>query len=159
MHESGKLSWDILGNIIIDGKGLTLECISKERLKRGKQRLSNLLKGHINHKVDTFEDMKAALDGDRRERHDEEGELDSRARSMMESMMHQKFRDWINERIPALEGMTPHEAVRSVDGRDKVLEMIKDMENREERKKMKGMSYMDIGFIREELGLKSTVSP
>jgi len=155
MHESGQLSWDILGDIIIDGKGLTLECISKERLKRGKQRLSNLLKGHINHKVDTFEDMEAAIDRDRGERDDEEGELDSRARSMMESMMHQKFRDWIDERIPALEGMTPHEAVRSVDGRDKVLEMIKDMENREERKKMKGMSYMDISFIREELGLRS----
>lgn len=155
MHESGKLSWDILGGVSVDRKGLTLECISKERLKRGKQRISNLLKGHINHKVDTFEDMKAALDGDRRERHDEEEELDSRAQFMMESMVHQKFRDWVNERIPALDGMTPHEAVRSADRRDKVLEMIKDMENREERKKMKGMHYMDISFIREELGLRS----
>ena len=142
-----------------DMKGLTLECISKERLKRGKKRLSNLLKGHMNHKVDTFEDMKAALDGDRRERHDEEEELDSRAEFMMESMVHQKFRDWIDERIPALDSMTPREAVKSVDSRDKVLEMIKDIENREERKKMKGMSYMDISFIREELGLKNEVSP
>ena len=99
--------------------------------------------------------MKAALDGDRREWHDEQGVLDSRARSIMESILHQKFRDWVNEQILALEGMTPREAVRSVDRRDKVLEMIKDMENREERKKMKGIHYMDIGFIREELGLGS----
>ena len=34
-------------------------------------------------------------------------------------------------------------------------EMIKDMENREERKKIEGMHYMDISFIREELGLRS----
>ena len=98
--------------------------------------------------------MEAAIDRDRGERYDEEEELDSRAEFMMESMVHQKFRDWIDERIPALDSMTPHEAVRSVDGRDKVLEMIKDMENREERKKMKGMHYMDIGFIREELELR-----
>jgi len=99
--------------------------------------------------------MEAAIDRDRGERYDEEEELDFRAEFMMESIMHQKFRDWVNERIPALDSMTPREAVRSVDGRNKVLEMIKDMENREERKKMKGMHCLDISFIREELGLRS----
>jgi len=144
-----------LGGVSVDRKGLTLECISKERLERGKQRLNNLLKDHIDHKIDTFENMEATIDRDGRERHDEEEEFDSRAQFVMESMLQQKFRNWVNERIPALEGMTPHEAARSVDRREKVLEMIKDMENREERKKMKGMHYMDIGFIREELGLRS----
>jgi hypothetical protein len=99
MHESGKLSWDILGGVSIDRKGLILECISKERLERGKQRLNNLLKDHIDHKIDTFENMEATIDRDRRERHDEEGELDSHAQFVMESMMQQKFRDWVNERI------------------------------------------------------------
>ena len=157
MHESGKLSWDILGNIMIDGQSLTLECISKERLKRGTQRLNDLLKGHIDHKVDTFEDMEAAIERNRTERHDEEGEPDSYAQYMMESMMHQKFREWVDYRIPALDVMTPREAVRSENGRDKVVEIIKAMENSEERKKMEGMSNMDIGFIRDELGLKSEV--
>lgn len=158
MHESGKLSWDIVGSIMIDGQSLTLECISKERLKRGTQRLSDLLKGHIGHKVDTFEDMEAAIERNRTERHDEEGEPDSYAQYMMESLMHQKFREWIDERIPALDGMTPREAVRSEDGRDKVVEIIKGMENSEERKKMEGMSNMNISFIRDELGLKSEIS-
>jgi hypothetical protein len=159
MHESGKLSWDILGNIMIDRQSLTLECISKERLKKGTQRLNDLLKGHIDHKVDTFEDMEVAIERNRGERHhDEEEEPDSYAQYMMESMMHQKFREWVDERIPALDGMTPREAIRSEDGRDKIVEIIKGMENSEERKKMKGMSCMDISFIREELGLKSEVS-
>ena len=159
MHESGKLSWDILGNIMIDGQSLTLECISKERLKRGTQRLNDLLKGHIDHKVDTFEDMEVAMERNRGERHhDKEEEPDSHARYMMDSIMHEKFREWIDERIPALDGMTPREAIRSEHGRDKVVEIIKGMENSEERKKMKGMLNMDISFIRDELGLKSEVS-
>jgi hypothetical protein len=159
MHESGRLSWEILGNIIIDKKTLILECLSDERLERGKQRLNNLLKGHIAHKADTFEDMEVAIDRDGGKRHDEEEQLDSSTQSMMESMMLQKFSDWMDDRIPALDDMTPREAVKSVNKRDRVLEIIKDIENREERKKMKGTSYTDISFIREELGLKSEVSP
>lgn len=154
MHESGKMSWDIMGSITISGKRLFLETHSRERLERGKNRLDELLKDHIRHVADSFESVKAATNraGGR--------EAMVKAEAIPEndrftvSFLTEKYREWLDDRIPALDGMTPREAVRTAKRRERVLEFIKDMENREEKRKKEGGSYVDLRFLREDLGLE-----
>ena len=60
---------------------------------------------------------------------------------------------WVDERIPALSGKTPREAVQSPEGREKVEEILKNWENIEERKGRDGEPYMDVSAVRKMLNL------
>jgi hypothetical protein len=58
---------------------------------------------------------------------------------------------WLDEKLPALDGKTPREAVRTPEGREKVEELLKDWENMEERKRREGKPYIDIMVLRQML--------
>ncbi len=155
VHPTGKMEWVVLGTITITDKSLVLECVSKDRLTRGKERLKEVLKENIRHKADSFEDLEKALeriepqDNKTRDEH-----TPAPDRSFMESLMQKTYRKWVDQRIPALNNMTPREAVRSQGDRGKVVELLKGIENVEERKKRDGLPYVDVNMIREELNLE-----
>lgn len=59
------------------------------------------------------------------------------------------YQNWVDEKLPALDGMTPRQAVKSAEGRQQVINLLKSMENMEA-----GMDDpFDFGFIWETLGL------
>jgi hypothetical protein len=60
---------------------------------------------------------------------------------------------WVDEKIPALDGKTPREALRTPEGKKKVEELLKDFENIEERKRREGEPYIDIDVLRRILNL------
>lgn len=154
MHESGKLDWAVLGNITITSNRLILECLSKERLDRGKQRLNKLLKACISHKVDTFEDFGKAMEKVKLTKDEKIETAPSETGTfLMEALLRKKFLGWLDERIPALNGITPREAIKTGEGRQRVIELIKDIENTEERKRKEGEPYLDVNILRKELGL------
>ena len=72
---------------------------------------------------------------------------------MLASVMQKYMSAWPDKEIPALGGKTPREAVAMKAGREKVLNLIKDMENGEARKKKAGEPFMDLGPLRRELGI------
>ncbi len=59
-------------------------------------------------------------------------------------MMEEWATQWIDEKIPALDGKTPREAVMTPEGRKKVEDLLKGWENVEERKRRDGDPYVDI---------------
>jgi len=61
------------------------------------------------------------------------------------------YADWPDQSVPALEGMSPREAVRTARGREAVDVLLKDMENREQRQE--GRDAFDFEELRRELGL------
>jgi hypothetical protein len=61
------------------------------------------------------------------------------------------YADWLDHSLPALDGMTPRKAARTVPGRSAVDTLLKDMENREQRSA--GGSAFDFSKFRRELGL------
>lgn len=67
--------------------------------------------------------------------------------------MKKQLYEWLDEEIPALNWMTPREAAKTETKRERLIEILKDWENMEERKKTKGESYIDIDFLKDELGL------
>lgn len=61
------------------------------------------------------------------------------------------YADWPDQSVPALDGLSPREAVRTARGREAVDVLLKDMENREQRHA--GRDAFDFGELRRELGL------
>ena len=72
---------------------------------------------------------------------------------MLTTVMQKYLSTWLDQEIPALGGKTPREAVTKKAGREKVLDLVKDMENAEARKKKAGEPFMDLGPLRRELGI------
>ncbi|MBU1966314.1 MAG: SEC-C domain-containing protein, partial [Proteobacteria bacterium] len=153
VHPSGKMTFTVLGTVNLDPDRLILECMSRERLERGKKRLLDLLRGSVRHRIDEFEDIRVAM-----ERREGKGEAakplkNEEARAMLVSVMQKYMSAWPDQEIPALGGKTPREAVATKAGREKVLDLIKDMENGEARKKRAGEPFIDLGPLRRELGI------
>ena len=67
----------------------------------------------------------------------------------------QHYRGWPDTKLPALQGQTPRQAVRTAKGRATVSLILKDIENCEDRKRLAGESFYDVAELRAELGLDS----
>jgi tetratricopeptide (TPR) repeat protein len=151
---SGELRWTSLGTVTWTPGRLELWCLSRERLARGKRRLREILGDDIRHLADTFEDLKKLTkkvpqeDSPFRDNKDRERYLPFYSKAMEDWMIH-----WVDEKIPALDGKTPREAVMTPEGRKRVEELLKDFENAEERKKRDGEPYIDIQYLKQKLNL------
>lgn len=60
---------------------------------------------------------------------------------------------WLNEKIPALDGKTPKQAVQSTDGMRRVAELLKSFENIEAHNKKDGRPFYDLSWMWDRLGL------
>ena len=68
-------------------------------------------------------------------------------------MQAEHYAKWPDERLPALGGRTPRQAVRSKRGREQVEELLRDFENASERARKAGRPAFDFSGLRSELGL------
>jgi tetratricopeptide (TPR) repeat protein len=154
VREKGELKWTSLGNVTLTPQRLELWCISKERLERGKKRLEEVLEDYIRHQRDSYEDLaktakeKAGRTFTREDRDVSEKDLHYLSRAMEDFVS-----QWIDQKIPALGGKNPREAVQTPEGKERVLELLKDWENMEERKRKDGEPYIDVDVLRRKLNL------
>ena len=72
---------------------------------------------------------------------------------MVHNMLEKHYRAWPDDEIPALGGMTPREAVKDPEGRERVIELLRDFEQAG-TSAPNALSDFDLGFLWEELGLK-----
>jgi tetratricopeptide (TPR) repeat protein len=150
----GELTWVSLGTVTLTPKKLELWCISKERLDRGKKRLKEVLGDDIQHQRDYYEDMlRKAREMPGRASSPEEETLQEKFLPLYSKKMSEWGTRWVDEKIPALDGKTPREALRTPEGKKKVEELLKDFENMEERKKRDGEPYIDIDVLRQMLNI------
>jgi hypothetical protein len=150
----GELAWVSLGTVTLTPQKLELWCISKERLERGKKRLQEVLGDDIQYQRDYYEDMLAkARRMPRRAASLKEKELQEKSLPLFSKTMNEWATRWVDEKIPALDGKTPREALRTPEGKKKVEELLKDFENMEERKKRDGEPYLDIDVLRKMLNI------
>ena len=150
----GELRWTSLGTVTLTPKRLELWCLSKERLDHGKKRLQEILGDDIQHRIDTYEDLvKKAMESSGKTPSVEEDEMPEKFYPLFSKTMGELVTKWIDEEIPALDGKTPREAVKTPKGREKVEELLKDWENMEERRRKAGELYIDINILRQMLNL------
>jgi hypothetical protein len=69
-----------------------------------------------------------------------------------------QFDNWIDEKIPSIGNITPREAVKTPDGKRRLIDLLKEFENQNEHAMRRGLKSPDAIFfpvekIRKELGL------
>ena len=75
-------------------------------------------------------------------------------REVTQHYMDSHYREWLDERIPALGGKTPREAARDFEGREQLVALLKELENRGARHaKDTGVGY-DALWLWRELGIE-----
>ncbi|MBF0553249.1 MAG: SEC-C domain-containing protein [Nitrospirae bacterium] len=145
----------VLGRVEIQGDKLILECNSKKRLKRGKKLILDALQDAVTHKMDTFQEpMEAIKTYKEKSPQAAENDLPMDVQQQLYSQfMDKHYKNWFNDRIPALDNKTPLEAIKTEEGKKKVIELLKLYENVEELKKKKERPYYDIAWVWQRLGI------
>ncbi|MBM4147087.1 MAG: DUF2384 domain-containing protein, partial [Nitrospira sp.] len=146
----------VLGRVEIKQDKLIFECPSKQRLEKGKKLILKALSDAVVHKIDTFQDPIEAMKSYKESSTDvPANELPMDIQQQVYVQFMQKHSEkWLGEKIPALNGKTPMQAVKTEDGRKKVIELLKSIENSEEHNKKHGKPFYDISWMWERLKIE-----
>src|SRR5205807_7742374 len=83
---------------------------------------------------------------------------DREVRKQLQATMQKQVEGWVHEKIPALGGRTPLDAVRDPDGKEMVEALLLDWERRDERDVSPNQIRPDIGALRRLLDLAPRAS-
>jgi len=146
----------IYGNLEIKRSRLTLETNSKKRLEQGKKLILKGLGDAIVHKADSYQDPMDAIKSHKgKPTHKPKDTIPMDVKQeVYNKFMKDHCERWLRDKIPALDGMTPMEAIKTEAGREKVRNLLKLFENSEERNKSESQPYYDLAWMWERLGLE-----
>ncbi len=159
--------WDntVLGSIEIDGKRMTATVNSARRAAAFRKIVSKAMGSRAKLRATEVQAIERALAGAetratggrraQRDRTADEGndlahapEVKARLREFMED----HYEHWVTEKLPALGGRTPLQAVKTPDGRERVEALVSQMEH-DARTKEFPVDAEILGRLRERLGL------
>jgi hypothetical protein len=83
---------------------------------------------------------------------------DPEARRLMQATMQKQVESWVHQKIPALGGRTPFEAVRDPDGKEMVEALLLGWERHDQRNTSPNQVRPDIRALRRLLNLAPQVS-
>lgn len=161
-------TWDntIMGHIKVSEGLLTAEVNSESRANRLRKEIEKRLGALAIHEstlVQTLEEMRknapqeSAEDKELRAA-DEAMLRDPEVKKQLQAVMQRQVECWIHQKIPALGGRTPLEAVRDPDGKEMVEALLLDWERRDERDVSPNQIRPDIGALRRLLSLEPQAS-
>jgi hypothetical protein len=144
-----------LGRIIVDGRELVLETNSRQRLERGKRRLTDCCGPLIRHRADSVQSVESLMREPRSER-SAQPELPPEVQAeVIGSSLRDAYASWVEHPLPALDGKTPREAARTKRGRARVRALVDDIEA--STLAQPGGDTVDFGALRELLRLDDDV--
>jgi hypothetical protein len=157
-------TWDntILGHLKISGKRLIAEVNSENRAKRLRKEIAKRLGSLAAHEstlAQTLEQMRkntSQREAAEAESGDAEAEsmlLDPEVRKQLQARLQKQVEGWVHEKIPALGGRTPIEAVGDPDGKEAVEALLLQWERHDEKDVSPNQIRPDIGAIRRLLNL------
>jgi hypothetical protein len=145
----------VLGSLRVEGGRLVLETNSRERLVRGRELVESLAGAVLSHLGDEFTGLEAAM---RKTKHSGpkpvSGIPPEIERELIQEVMAEHYRTWPDTPLPALEGKTPRQAVATSAGRAQVADLLKFIENGEERNRSEGRAWFDISELKAELKIE-----
>jgi hypothetical protein len=145
----------ILGTVTIQDNKLILECDSRKRLGRGKKLIVGAVADAVVHKADAFQDPTEAMKEHKDKSPTHENELPIELQQQLYTQYMQKhYENWFKDKIPALDNKTPLEAVKTEQGKQKVIELLKLYENGEERNRQDGRPVYDLSWVWQRLGIE-----
>jgi hypothetical protein len=155
---AGQEGRTVLGTVRLESDELVLECNSRARHERGQNLLSGIAGSALKHVRDEFTtlpEMKRRALQEPRPAGPGTQEIPPEVQHrLLTQLMEKHFAEWPDTALPALDGETPRDAVKTAEGRRRVSLILRDFENDEERKRKAGEPYYDISRLRAELGVE-----
>jgi hypothetical protein len=161
-------SWDntILGRINISAKRLIAEVNSENRAKRLRKEIEKRLGAMATHErtlARTLEQVRKNTPQGAEEAELHEAEMkallaDPETRKFLQATIQKQTERWVHEKIPALGGRTPIEAVRDPDGKEAVEALLAHWERHDETEVSPNLIRPDVSAIRRLLNLAHPVS-
>jgi hypothetical protein len=162
-------TWDntILGHIKISGELVIADVNSENRAKRLRKEIEQRLGATAAHEstlVQTLDDMRkhasqeTAEDKELRDAEMEAMLRDPEVKEQMQAVMQKQVESWVHQKIPALGGRTPLQAVRDPDGKEMVEALLLDWERRDKADVFPHQIRPDIGALRRLLNLAPSAS-
>jgi hypothetical protein len=151
-------SWDntITGRIVLSSDRLRVETNSIRRADSLRDaietQLRDLVRFRLRKEEDTDQLMAASRAAGRRQRHPASEELPPEALAELREFRERHLGDWLDQAIPALDGLTPLQAAREPRARTKVLTLLKEIEQREAV--LPEGQRIDLGWVWKTLGLR-----
>jgi len=141
----------ILAHLTLTASTLEVEAFSHRRLTNCRQRLGELV-GDLVQLVDIqVKDMDEAL----RESHPAESEPYIPPSEVIAELEEKMLRQWLEESIPALDGKTPREAMKTAEGRQQLRELFDYIEQMQKNvPPAPGMFSPDYRKAKKMLGLE-----
>ncbi len=146
-HQRTEDECAIVGHAELSDAALTLETNSLKRADRLRQLVQSSCGALLRHCQRERSDPRAPCQSLTNPTPEPPG-----AAGVVRSFKERHYRNWIDEALPALNGQTPRQAIRSAAGRERVDVLLKDMENMESR--LPEDHRHDFTQIRCELGLE-----
>ena len=142
-----------LAALTLTPTALTVEAMSRQRLVACQRRLESLL-GDLIHFAGSETKTPAQVLGESEPQAEPPAPLILPPEAIAE-LEERMLREWIDDSIPALGGLTPREAVKTLEGRRQVLDLI-DYITRQQRQvgKAPGMFSPDYRKVKRMLGLE-----
>lgn len=152
VSDAGDPQFRSMGDMTINNNQIILDCLSEKRLELGKDILKTL-----GDSIEFISESKQHPDLSGRKNEDEKGitrqdEIDEPLSEMLrKKFLEDHYRRWVDMPIGSLGGMTPREASKTQEGREKLKEVLKVVENAEERRHKAGELSYDVNKLREML--------
>jgi tetratricopeptide (TPR) repeat protein len=146
------------GRIEVRDGRLRLECNSRKRLEIGRQLVEQYGGAWLRHLGDSFQSLDAMKRKVREEKPRRKAEREPSLppeveRELLSKIKREHYERWADERLPALGGRTPREAAGSEKGRRALEDLLRTMENAEERARREGDVAFDFSVVRKSLGM------
>ncbi|GAB6909402.1 hypothetical protein JCM12296A_52460 [Desulfosarcina cetonica] len=155
-EKSSPLETVIKGHLQLGKKRLVTECNSAERDNELRKILQDMLGTRLTHQKTASDPINLSLPIDRD--HAEAtaplnlDELPREVRDQLTVNLENIYLKWADESVPALDHQTPRQAVKSEEGRARVIDLINDWENQMAHMKNPQFRF-DFNRLRDDLGL------
>ncbi len=148
----------VLGHIVLQAGAVLLQTNSVNRADRGTARLKGILGGLTGESKTSTQSVEQAFDEWRAQQHAPSVTAETVPADVQASLAHpyleRHYRRSLDEPIPMLGDESPRAAVRSADGREKVITWLKYLENMEDRgARDAGRPVFDFTWMWRELGI------
>ncbi len=150
----------VLGTIELTQNELIAQGNSENRAKALEARLVSLLGDQIGAPVWRIKTMEEALDNEDFDEDEDENDdgidLSPEQRTeILHTALTDHYRGWLTSSIPMLDGKTPKQVSKTKEGREKLVDALKDIENsvRHIERQNKVTRPLDLSWMWEELGL------
>lgn len=151
-------SWDntVMGHVAIKNNKLTLETNSENRTKKGKKLLSKYLGDSIEFQQTLLETPKNKLENlseIKKSNNSSEEILElPEIQEQLKGFIENHWREWFDKPIPALKNLSPREAAKTKDGRERLEALLLQYE-RNDLEKNNNLLKANIPYLREQLSL------